>query len=236
MTPRNALNTFDVIIYTLSHIVSDSGKYVEEDIENHNRKFPRDRGSVFIRNLTQRVVSDQDIYISKLIGNVQLMQREFRQKTLSVPLFNKNVEIATDALKHILSKILIGSDRDRLLQKAIVEYANLKRFVDEYMQQTAPNKIPVSYTESGWKEIAKDMWQKEQGNFVLLVQKFGKEFFSTVKDVKHMRIYSNNIPFNTLTEAMNTSVTSMAKLVHSQPQTEKHEYKPKYIGGQGRLF
>ena len=153
-----------------------------------------------------------------------------------IPALEKGYNIYVNMVRLYRSQNRLNADNLLAFHGVETVFPAIIQRIREIQQQSTQSNIPVSYAASGWEEIAKDMWQKEQGNFVLLVQKFGKEFFSTVKDVKHMRIYSNNIPFNTLTEAMNASVTSMAKLVHSQPQTERHEYKPKYIGGQGRLF
>ena len=235
MTPRNVINTFDVIIYSLTHVVNESNQYINESLENHYAKFPKDRGSIFVVNLNKRVVSDQDVYISRLIGNLQQMQRAFRDKTLNKGTFEQNVDMAKRSLIDILKNTLIGTDRSRYLKKAIEEYGNLQQFMNEYAKGNT-EKIPIAYAEAGWKPISKGIWQKEQGIFVLTVQEYDGKFFSTVKDVQNRHVYSNNIPFITPMEAMNASISSMAKMVHKTNNNKQEDYRPKYVNGQGRLF
>lgn len=235
MTPRNVINTFDVIIYSLTHVVNESNQYINEILENHYAKFPEDRGSALVVNVNKRAVSNQDVYISRLISNLQYMQRAFRDKTLNKDTFEQNVDVAKRSLIDILKNTLIGTDRSRYLKKAIEEYGNLQHFMNEYMKGNM-EKIPIAYAEAGWRPISKGIWQKEQGIFVLTVQEYDGKFFSTVKDVQNRRIYSNPTPFNTPMEAMNASITSMAKIGHKTNNNKQEDYKPKYVNGQGRLF
>lgn len=250
VTKRDVVNTIDVIINWLKGAINNSSNYVMASVEEHFRKFPADRGSAFVRNLTQKVVDDQTAYLRGLISNLLYMKQEVMKNPPNYEPIITNTPIATQSLGLLLRKIERGLDtsyRDDI-ENALANYQELYRFATKL--RTEPNTtIPKGFT--GWEVRAEGMWVKSMPSYELLVQQFLNKFYATVKDIPAHRVHSDSTPYNTLQEAMGAAVHNAAKLANTsaveavnkkyaereaQRQQAQNEYKPVFSGKQGRLF
>ena len=103
--------------------------------------------------------------------------------------------------------------------------------------------IPMGY--EGWEKISDKLWIKNIPGYQLTAQLYEGSYFSTVKDEKHFKVYSNATRFATLKEAMDAATTRAAQLASQertalnpkpQPIKGEEEYRPIFQGKQGRLF
>lgn len=254
MSPRNIINTLDTISHKLRDAIADSSAYIEEDIEEHYRRFPADRGSAFVRNIITKRVYDQDIYMSKLINNLLYLKSAFKKNPADMNPILNHISVAEEALHRMLKITKEGLGRTQWgldlryhnIYNALQEYESLKQFIERQKNAApAPIKIPVGYT--GWESIGSNttpggnMWRKSQGNYQLLVQESYGKFYATVKDIPAGRVYSNSTAFDKPEDAMRAATSTAVRLASKiTPQLRESNpsetYRSKYSGNQGRLF
>lgn len=233
---QDIVNTFDVLLNTTKKIINNSNTYINAYVEQYKQRFPNQKNYRFEYNLTANVIQRHDVYLAQMMNNLLYMKKAFEDHNLTLSSFTENATKSISSMKEMLNGIKPETDRYNWLMKDITEYAFLEKRMKQYML----SEIPISYAQSGWKQINTDMWGKKQGIFELLVQKTDNKFYSTVKDVEKRRVYSNSTPFWTITDAMNAAVSSAVKMASesSKQRTSNasSEYVPKFVGKQGRLF
>lgn len=79
--------------------------------------------------------------------------------------------------------------------------------------------VPIGY--EGWEQMSENLWVKNMPAYQYTVQFYDGSYFSTVKDIKHFRVYSDATPFATLKEAMNAATTRAVKLASQETTANK---------------
>ena len=79
--------------------------------------------------------------------------------------------------------------------------------------------VPIGY--EGWEQRSENLWVKNMPAYQYTVQFYDGSYFSTVKDIKHFRVYSDATPFATLKEAMNAATTRAVKLASQETTANK---------------
>ena len=129
-------------------------------------------------------------------------------------------------------------------QKNIGTIADIPKLLTHPVKPEHETKgVPIGY--EGWEQMSENLWVKNMPAYQYTVQFYDGSYFSTVKDIKHSRVYSDATPFATLKEAMNAATTRVVKLASQertalnpkpQPIKGEEEYRPIFQGKQGRLF
>ena len=74
--------------------------------------------------------------------------------------------------------------------------------------------VPIGY--EGWEQMSENLWVKNMPAYQLIVQFYNGLYSSTVKDIKHFRVYFDAAHFATLKEAMNAATTRAVKLASQE--------------------
>ena len=105
-------------------------------------------------------------------------------------------------------------------QKTIGAIADIPKLLASPVKPEHEAKgVPIGY--EGWEQMSENLWVKNMPAYQYTVQFYDGSYFSTVKDIKHFRVYSDATPFATLKEAMNAATTRAVKLASQETTANK---------------
>lgn len=115
-------------------------KYVEADVEEHNRKFPEDKGSVFVRNLIDKVETERNHYAAKLEGNLYAIRGMLSGGRKDWSAMQQVSNYAIEFFEKILPDMFRATDRYIAGVKARSGFIALKNLSTMFVPEVAPRQ------------------------------------------------------------------------------------------------
>lgn len=130
----------DILRSNLATFRRTKDKYIEAEVEDHNRKFPADRGSNFVQNLYNRVETERNHYAAKLEGSLFAIEGVLSKGWKDWTAIQKVSNYAIAFLDKIMPDMLQGTDRYISAEKARRGFVTLKNMATMFVPEVAPRQ------------------------------------------------------------------------------------------------